>query len=85
MKYIIKVLRKHIKAGKKIDCRKCPVALAIKQAIPRSNPTVCFSFCDVTVKNKRRKMVCMPEKTRRFIENFDDGRNVIPFKFQLEI
>lgn len=84
----IKVTKEHIKNGTKLDCNYCPVALAIKEQI---EDTSCVEVCDGMshiisfFKGDDPLEFTAPDKVYEFVEHFDLGEAVKPFKFELPI
>jgi hypothetical protein len=77
----IKVTKKHILAGRPCYCKRCPIALALKDAkIHKANL--------IFVGNRRiwigeTPFYELPKKAVNFIERFDAGKSVKPFEFVL--
>ena len=84
----IEVTKQHIKDGRKLDCNYCPVALAIRDAVTNST---CVEVCDDMspiisfYKGDDLLEFAAPDSVYEFIENFDLGGSVKPFKFTLPI
>lgn len=87
MRKLIHVRQEHIDAVPRHalhSAASCPVARAIKDAIPDSNPLVFKNktFLDHTA-------VDNPRSVRRFVDNFDDpsanGKPAKPFNFYLNL
>lgn len=77
----VNVRQEHIDAGSRYACTKCPVALALSDRLPDSDPRVgtkdfdsAFGVC-----------IPLPEVAREFIAAFDRVAPVKPFKFKLVI
>jgi hypothetical protein len=75
---IVRVMRKHIKAGKRRSPSFCPVALALRDA----GFTKVSVDCTIEVKQLQYVQVT-PKTVLAFIRNFDTGRLVKPFSFRL--
>lgn len=60
------------------DCEDCPVALAIKRVNPDAYVTA-YSH-EITIDRVKFEV---PLSVSVFINNFDDGRHVKPFEFDL--
>ena len=75
----IHVTRKHIKQGKRGYISFCPIALALKG----------YGFKEVMVDDEMAqvdgKESWLSKRTRLFIANFDLGKPVKPFVFNLKI
>jgi hypothetical protein len=92
---IVKVTKEHIKNGKIGNCRKCPVALAIKEAtgcryVEVDNNSICYSHKKYPWRKEPYKMLhdnwvrCkMTRAVYSFVEKFDEKESVKPFKFRL--
>ena len=78
----VRVLRRHITKGVRRDGRKCPIALALKERGCR-DVTVYYgsSFC---WGGRRRYLSELPNRVDTFIDRFDSGFPVRPFKFRLK-
>lgn len=82
----ITVTKKHIDAGIRNDCERCPIALAILESVPDSaSPTVDHSEISF-LKDNRFTLVHSdtPRSAEEFIERFDNGLPVQPFTFEIE-
>ena len=76
----IEVTAEDIAAGKPDKCRECPIALAaIRAGIPEANVKKRCIFVAPTVR------VLLPDAAQRFIDDFDEFREVEPFSFDLEL
>ena len=82
----INVTAEHIAHGVRKVCDKCPVALAIKEAIPAATYVMAGTgVIDITL-NKVFKSYEAPESVREFIVNFDRGiKPHLPFSFELPL
>ena len=80
---LIKVTQKHINDGSYGD-NSCPIANAIADTIPFSNPSVFPYFSCFYIKEKLIKSAnsC---RAQRFISKFDGGKPVKPFNFYLRL
>ena len=80
----ITVTQDDIDKGSRGESCKCPVALALKRAVPHSDGVeVCehfFVFHDAGV---RWFTSLLPLEVVRFVEEFDAGGKVEPFEFQM--
>ncbi len=78
----IHVTKEHIAKGDKHDCRKCPVALAVKDAFPFAE------IIDADLEKIRidSRWFETPDKVARFMNRFDYGSRwtMRPIKFQLQ-
>lgn len=68
----IKVTQEHIDSGIRRSCESCPIALATGASH--------VSYFDIVLNSK---MYETPVAARRFMGNFDLGRPVTPFEFEL--
>lgn len=75
----IRVTAAHIKAGKRSQCTACPIALAIKDAVP--GMLVAAHPGSVFIGYKSFKT---PKVAADFMTAFDALKEVKPFTFQLE-
>lgn len=78
----VSVTQAHIDAGvSKSECR-CPIALALTDAgctgVEVGNFTVGFKY------GTQHVDVDIPQLVERFVRDFDFGRQVFPFEFDLE-
>lgn len=75
----IRVLKSHIKKGIPRQFSSCPVALAVKKAMPGCRRIeVGYGWISVDGNDIR-----IPNKVEEFIKNFDKGKKVEPFEFNL--
>jgi hypothetical protein len=82
---LIKVTQKHINNGIKELCSQCPVALALKDAIPEAIIVKAFEYRLVYLtKNKVCYQAPSPNSVRDFINRFDASLSVEPFEFEVE-
>lgn len=81
----IQVTQKHINAGSRGSCNSDPVALAMKEA-GYMHPWISPDRIRVDGFNGgfMREDFEMPESVEYFIREFDNGRFVEPFEFELE-
>ncbi len=83
----IHVTRRHIARGIPRLCLACPVALAIDEAFPQAwrvsvqRLEVHIHFTD----SYHRATYRLPLRVQAFIADFDNGDNVKPFSFNLEM
>ena len=80
MRLTVEVTQQDIERGSLIECRSCPVALALQRATGRevevAGPWFIFA-------NSRRHFN-LPESVRDFVAQFDSGVAVQPFSFEIE-
>lgn len=90
MKLKIKVTQEHISRGVRGRCHSCPIALAVREhgyqtpfvGVRNIYPygvDMCGNF------NLPFKIAHMPQTAVDFARNFDYGRQVEPFEFEVEI
>lgn len=77
----INVTQEHIDRGVRGDCAACPIALATTEVIHERVGVVGLHIIDndgIPIKETTVKM-------RQFMDNFDDGKPVQPFSFNLKL
>jgi hypothetical protein len=84
MKIIVSVNEKHIANGKAENAGSCPIALAIKELLPKKKSNLRVRACVVGFSRVIRKAI-LPVEAKEFIKAFDAGKKVKPFIFLLEI
>lgn len=77
---IIHVTQEDIDNGTQSDCRRCPVAWALKRAFETS--LVAVEPAEIIIEKERWKT---PGKVYDFVYLFDTGAAVKPFSFELDI
>lgn len=89
---LIHVTKRHIDQGERADCRKCPVALAISEAMgePWEAGADCYWRAGMlSIYLDPRPTFPLPEEAQEFILAFDaqnrDDSLIKPFWFELEI
>lgn len=78
----IKVKQTHIKRGRQFRCKECPVVLAVQESFPFTPPG------NISVGGCIRIGSCFipcPDAVDDFIARFDNGQEVGPFEFELDI
>ena len=85
MSTIITVTQEDIDHGKKGDCGECPIARAAKRAFPALFPTVsCYNlYLDSAPGRDDGHGTPLPQKASEFVQDFDRGRPVEPFSFEV--
>ena len=73
----IRVTGVHIKAWKRANTLACPVALALKE---RGVSGAKVGYYTIRLSNR---IIALPDKAQAFIENFDEGKKVKPFSFEI--
>jgi hypothetical protein len=82
---LIEVTQEDIDAGKREDCRNCPIALAVKRACPNwLNIAVSWQVEADTI-NGDPIEIQLPQEAEDFVGMFDDGMKVQPFTFTLDL
>lgn len=80
----IYVTQEDINNGTPVSAYSCPIALAIKKALPNYTPCV-MSDSIKLVSMDDFSSIANPESVRRFISRFDNSKPVKPFNFILNI
>lgn len=83
----INVTAQHIAKGERDSCRFCPVAHAIREALPDIElVAVDSAFASLGHPDAwpACREIALPEAATRFIEAFDGGDPVRPFTFDLD-
>lgn len=79
---VINVTQEDIEMGSPSLCYNCPIAWAAKRAIAGS-----FAAVDgikmVIESEEKRTRYWLPEEARKFVDDFDSGRPVKPFSFEV--
>jgi hypothetical protein len=85
----IEVTQEDIDAGKRADACDCPVALAICRAsgfsVSVRYSTVYRLQSEIHAWDSRAYLGELPNAARYFVVDFDEGRAVAPFAFDLDI
>lgn len=82
----IVISQKDIESGIRMHRCECPIALAIKRHLDwRTNVAVATSRVTFEISPYRGDKINLPEEAKEFIRHFDDGKNVNPFYFLLDI
>jgi hypothetical protein len=76
-----------IEAGRRKNCVSCPLALAIHRAagLPVYVAAEDVGECTGDPGDLGMRLGTLPARARRFVKNFDAGRDVQPFEFTLQI
>lgn len=87
----INVTKNRIKTGTRKACKKCPIALAITARLKKKYFAVVQPM-SIRIRDRRDFSECSwvhseytPAVALGFIEKFDNGKKVKPFRFSLEI
>ena len=78
----VKVTKRDIQRGERINSRKCPVALALRRLTTRD---IWVGISTIWERGFKRKEVKLPKAAQVFIERFDDERAVKPFTFKITL
>lgn len=79
----IQVTQEDITNGKKDHCIQCPIALAMIRTTGKIWEV--YNTCCGRLENEFYIEHRLPQEAQVFIEAFDDGDDVSPFEFELEI
>jgi hypothetical protein len=88
----IQVTDKHIRES--LHCAtNCPIALAIKEVLGRGytlgvspdGESFCLYFKRTDDRFRPLTKVILPKQASKFIKEFDQGKQVEPFEFELEV
>jgi len=71
-----------IAQGKKSSARFCPVASALSRAFER-DIWVGWAFCYSHPDSLPKMILPLPQEAQDFVINFDQGKNVEPFDFEI--
>lgn len=74
----IKVTEEHIAKGRRGCCERCPVALAIREMTPCESVRVSSVILRIADTH-----VALPWHAGVFVTDYDQGRPVQPFEFEL--
>lgn len=78
----VHVTEDDIANGLKRHCWSCPVALAVMRTYGEDR--VYVNTSNITIGQKRGEIVRTPPEVKAFILDFDKGKPVEPFGFELE-
>lgn len=87
----VKVEQRHIDAGYRCSSRRCPIALALVEALSPHYPfqpdidVGGFGFCVLNADGVTGRTVFLPYQAANFIEYLDSGYPVEPFTFQITL
>lgn len=82
MKATIEVTQSDIYNGHRNECNKCPIALAMSRYF-KCEVTVAYNYCQIPNKLGGSIRIINSEVMQRFIDDFDSGRPVQPFSFEI--
>lgn len=78
----IKVTQTHIELGIAVNCRECPIALAVRDAIPNIYTRVSDGIGIYSLDNRLLGIYTLTDEAKDFISEFDEGALVVePFEF----
>lgn len=85
MKTTFTVTHNHIRNGVPRECAECPVALSVseKSSAFRSVGQDGITFWDSKANDYQEYPV--PDSVRMFIQDYDEGKDVAEFSFELDI
>ncbi len=82
---VVKVTRNEIINGVKQKCHLCPIALALRRALPEANGVTSYlnsaSWYD---RKGMRWNADLPHAATTFVVRFDNGEPVQPFEFKIQ-
>lgn len=81
----INVTADDIKKGFKGSCCSCPIALAAGRVLKHTQIVVPGGHITVWQKQFIYKTYSLTKKAKKFILDFDSGKNVKPFKFRTSV
>lgn len=81
---IVPVKQTHIQSGVPQNCHKCPVALALNEAVLTRNGTFIVDRKIMGIVGFPHKFYYQPRSVQRFVVDFDLGKKVKPFCFKLK-
>ena len=79
MKYIISVTQEDIRSGAPLCGHACPIALAAGRVI-EDEIRVGREYM-----SRRGNSVLMPIQARKFVSDYDRGKKVEPFEFEIDL
>lgn len=82
-KHTIEITQEDIKNGKKQNCWRCPIALALKRKFPAKNLWVQEVF--IEDKGSNNEEYDLPKDAICFISKFDNEETVLPFSFEIDL
>lgn len=82
-KYLIIVTEDDIKQGTKKLVTKCPIALAAKRVLLEP-VSVTYTHLEIG-RGSKALLRYLPKKASTFVDKFDDGKPVKPFKFSITV
>jgi hypothetical protein len=82
---LVEVIEEDILGGVPGDRFACPVALALNRKLGPSHSVGAGDIYRVVTAGRDRHLAPIPPTAATFIDDFDAGRPVAPFTFELEI
>lgn len=80
----VNVTQEDIDSGHKNSCSRCPVALAVGRIFPNNEMMDVVECIRVGYKGSYTEYA-ITKQTNRFINDFDNGEKVSPFKFRARL
>lgn len=82
---LVDVTAEDIAHGEREDCTKCPIARALRRHKGFEKAYVNDQYVEIDHENRHENLYRLPQEAVDFIRNFDDGKEVRPFKFELDL
>ena len=79
----VNVRWKHIKEGMRGNSLSCPIEKALCDRF-KAPPVLSFSVFSTYISYGNHEYRSIPREARRFIDDFDKGKDVKPFCFKIE-
>lgn len=76
----VHVTADHIQHGLRARCDTCPIALALTAAFPGQR-----AWVDTGIAYIGKRLILLPKAARTFIAEFDAGKKVEPFTFEVKL
>lgn len=82
----VSVTAEHIAEGKRNDCSRCPIALALSRIVPPEGRVYVYSDHAVfSILGKGPYFGDLPDDAQYFVQMYDKARSVGPFTFTMQI
>lgn len=82
----LSITQEHINTGKPRESCDCPIALALRPYFPDRLIVVHEGGISIFKDEyEYLQITSPPEQARQFIHDFDNGRPVVPFEFELNL
>lgn len=86
MKLTVTVTAEHIQRGKRLDCARCPIALATRPLLVGCEEVEVFAtHVEIRVAPGDLVHTQLPHEASLFVARFDGGLYVEPFTFEMAI